>query len=79
MNPSQQDRRRSAAEEFMNSLDQLSLTLKTPEETAVEAAVDQSSDRQTDIDRQADIDAEVLALEEAAADIERYIQAQRQI
>ncbi len=78
MNPSQQDMRRSAAKEFMNSLDQLSLTLKTPEEAA-ETAVDQSSDRQADPDRQANIDAEVLALEEAAADIERYIQAQRQL
>lgn len=79
MNPGQQNMRRNAAQEFMNSLDQLGSTLNPSEQEI--APVDQTSDRQ-DNDPQADtnatdIDAEVLALEEAAADIERYIQAQQ--
>jgi hypothetical protein len=74
MDKGQQDLRRTAAKEFMRSLEQLGMELKSAEESPVttesQAAIEAE---QTALDG-----AEAKALEEAVADIEQFIQAQAQ-
>lgn len=72
MDPSQQESRQTAAEAFMESLDQLEHSLQ--EADALPSAGDRSAQSAPKSHSEHSDRIDVRALEEAAADIEQYMQ-----
>ncbi|MBD2461841.1 hypothetical protein H6G89_12360 [Oscillatoria sp. FACHB-1407] len=75
MNQSQQELRRAAAKAFMESLDQLGMSLSSPEEEVSEAKPAPASHAKTAPQKPpASASLTVEELEDAVADIEQFIQ-----